>query len=94
MPNVISAFRHLNCAENIYWGTSAGKSHYFGDYFRGLAYAMSWPLVSLTSRMRGRMVLPLGTGTARPRCSRWYQLIVTGVMDRIRSDASSSRYQD
>ncbi|WWC88817.1 uncharacterized protein L201_003730 [Kwoniella dendrophila CBS 6074] len=46
MPNLISGFKDLNCADNIYWGTSAGRSHYFGDYFRGLAYAMSWPLVS------------------------------------------------
>ncbi|WRT67640.1 uncharacterized protein IL334_004612 [Kwoniella shivajii] len=46
LPNVISGFKDLNCAHNIYWGTSAGRSHYFGDYFRGLAYAMSWPLVS------------------------------------------------
>ena len=46
MPNVISAFRDLDCATNIYWGTSAGRSAYFNDYFRGLAYAMSWPLVS------------------------------------------------
>ena len=46
MPNIISAFKTLDCAENIYWGTSAGRSHYFGEYFRGLAYAMSWPLVS------------------------------------------------
>ncbi|KIR36347.1 hypothetical protein I352_01295 [Cryptococcus deuterogattii MMRL2647] len=46
MPNMISAFKDLDCATNVYWGTSAGRSHYFGDYFRGLAYAMSWPLVS------------------------------------------------
>lgn len=45
MPNMISAFKDLDCATNVYWGTSAGRSHYFGDYFRGLAYAMSWPLV-------------------------------------------------
>lgn len=47
MPNMISAFKDLDCRTNVYWGTSAGRSHYFGDYFRGLAYAMSWPLVSL-----------------------------------------------
>jgi hypothetical protein len=47
MPNLISAFKDLDCKTNVYWGTSAGRSHYFGDYFRGLAYAMSWPLVSL-----------------------------------------------
>ena len=46
MPNLISAFRELDCSTNVYWGTSAGRSQYFGDYFRGLAYAMSWPLVS------------------------------------------------
>lgn len=45
MPNIISAFKDLDCRTNVYWGTSAGRSHYFGDYFRGLAYAMSWPLV-------------------------------------------------
>ncbi|OCF31309.1 hypothetical protein I316_07095 [Kwoniella heveanensis BCC8398] len=46
MPNLISGFKDLDCSTNVYWGTSAGRSHYFGDYFRGLAYAMSWPLVS------------------------------------------------
>ncbi|RXK41661.1 hypothetical protein M231_01161 [Tremella mesenterica] len=46
MPNVISAFKDLDCSRNIYWGTSAGRSQYFHEYFRGLAYAMSWPLVS------------------------------------------------
>lgn len=45
MPNIVSAFKDLDCSSNVYWGTSAGRSHYFGDYFRGLAYAMSWPLV-------------------------------------------------
>ncbi|WVQ80546.1 hypothetical protein IAT38_002651 [Cryptococcus sp. DSM 104549] len=46
MPNIISAFKNLDCSKNVYWGTSAGRSRYFGDYFRGLAYAMSWPLVT------------------------------------------------
>ncbi|GFZ45356.1 hypothetical protein JCM24511_03082 [Saitozyma sp. JCM 24511] len=46
MPNLISAFKDIDCAKNVYWGTSAGRSHYFKGYFRGLAYAMSWPLVS------------------------------------------------
>ncbi|WVR06229.1 hypothetical protein IAU60_003259 [Kwoniella sp. DSM 27419] len=46
MPNLVSGFKDLDCATNVYWGTSAGRSHYFGEYFRGLAYAMSWPLVS------------------------------------------------
>lgn len=36
----------MDCSKNVYWGTSAGRSKYFGDYFRGLAYGMSWPLVS------------------------------------------------
>jgi len=49
MPNLISAFKDLDCKTNVYWGTSAGRSHYFGDYFRGLAYAMSWPLVRSSS---------------------------------------------
>ena len=46
MPNLIQAFKDLDCSKNVYWGTSAGRSKYFGDYFRGLAYGMSWPLVS------------------------------------------------
>lgn len=46
MPNLVSAFKDIDCATNVYWGTSAGRSHYFKGYFRGLAYAMSWPLVS------------------------------------------------
>ena len=49
MPNIISAFRDLDCSRNVYWGTSAGRSGYFEDYFRGLAYAMSWPLVRESS---------------------------------------------
>ena len=56
MPNLISAFKDLDCKTNVYWGTSAGRSHYFGDYFRGLAYAMSWPLVSFSSVL---LLLPL-----------------------------------
>ncbi|KAI5453389.1 hypothetical protein NCC49_005868 [Naganishia albida] len=46
MPNLIQEFKDLDCSKNVYWGTSAGRSKYFGDYFRGLAYGMSWPLVS------------------------------------------------
>lgn len=46
MPNLIQAFKDLDCSKNVYWGTSAGRSKYFGEYFRGLAYGMSWPLVS------------------------------------------------
>ncbi|ODO01524.1 hypothetical protein I350_06344 [Cryptococcus amylolentus CBS 6273] len=49
MPNLIAAFKDLDCSKNVYWGTSAGRSHFFGDYFRGLAYAMSWPLASPVS---------------------------------------------
>lgn len=52
MPNLISAFKDLDCSTNVYMGTSAGRSQYFGDYFRGLAYAMSWPLVSLVNGPR------------------------------------------
>ncbi|KAK4685512.1 hypothetical protein P7C73_g4640, partial [Tremellales sp. Uapishka_1] len=64
MPNMISAFQDLDCATNVYWGTSSGRSHYFGDYFRGLAYAMSWPLVrgfldQLYIRSSARPRLPL-----------------------------------
>ncbi|TXT10010.1 uncharacterized protein COLE_03944 [Cutaneotrichosporon oleaginosum] len=46
MPNLVSSFIDLDCSRNYYWGTSAGRSGYFQDYFRGLAYALSWPLVS------------------------------------------------
>lgn len=60
MPNVVSSFRNLDCSKSIYWGTSAGKSHYFGDYFRGLAYAMSWPLVSASSVVRLSALTCLG----------------------------------
>lgn len=56
MPNIVSAFKDLDCSTNVYWGTSAGRSHYFGDYFRGLAYAMSWPLVR-NSGIRPRLRL-------------------------------------
>lgn len=46
MPNLVSSFIDLDCSKNYYWGTSAGRSGYFDDYFRGLAYAISWPLAS------------------------------------------------
>ncbi len=46
MPNLVSSFIDLDCSKNYYWGTSAGRSGYFDDYFRGLAYALSWPLAS------------------------------------------------
>jgi len=52
----LSAFKDLDCSSNVYWGTSAGRSHYFGDYFRGLAYAMSWPLVCPDSDPREAFV--------------------------------------
>jgi hypothetical protein len=61
MPNIISAFKDLDCSTNIYWGTSAGRSHYFGDYFRGLAYGLSWPLVCLNTRFYA--TLPYYTGS-------------------------------
>ena len=48
MPNVLGAFSSMDCPShrNVYWGTSAGGTHYFDRYFRGLGYALSWPLVS------------------------------------------------
>ncbi|KAL7416438.1 hypothetical protein BDY24DRAFT_438946 [Mrakia frigida] len=45
MPNVLAALGSMDCSLNIYWGTSAGATHYFDRYFRGLGYALSWPLV-------------------------------------------------
>lgn len=45
MPNIISAFSSLDCSKNIYWGTSMGITYHFPYYFRGLGYALSWPLV-------------------------------------------------
>ena len=41
------SLNELNCNDNVYWGTSAGRSHHFPHYFRGLGYALSWPLVRL-----------------------------------------------
>lgn len=71
MPNIISAFRDLDCSTNVYWGTSAGRSHYFGDYFRGLAYALSWPLVSAGFHLHGVDMGREGNQLTRP-----------GIMDR------------
>ncbi len=50
MPNMIRAFQNLDCSTAVYWGTSSGRSTYFQPYFRGLAYAMSWPLVGRRCR--------------------------------------------
>jgi hypothetical protein len=78
MPNLISAFKDLDCSTNVYWGTSAGRSQYFGDYFRGLAYVMSWPLVRLSPplsslpRSRSKTVFP-GLG-ANDRTRRYRSL--------------------
>ncbi|BEI86425.1 hypothetical protein CcaverHIS002_0607120 [Cutaneotrichosporon cavernicola] len=46
MPNVVSSFIDLDCSRNYYWGTSQGSASSFGYYFRGLAYALSWPVAS------------------------------------------------
>lgn len=46
MPNVVRTLQSLNCKKNVYWGTSAGSSGHFRQYFRGLGYGLSWPLVS------------------------------------------------
>lgn len=45
IPAVLNSLASLNCDENVYWGTSAGRSAHFPEYFRGLAYILSWPLV-------------------------------------------------
>ncbi|OAV97793.1 hypothetical protein PTTG_25967 [Puccinia triticina 1-1 BBBD Race 1] len=45
IPNLIKAFKDLDCQKNIYWGTSQGSSNLFDPYFRGLGYGLSWPLV-------------------------------------------------
>ncbi|EGF97964.1 family 31 glycosyltransferase [Melampsora larici-populina 98AG31] len=45
IPNLIKEFQNLDCGSNIYWGTSQGSNPLFPAYFRGLAYALSWPLV-------------------------------------------------
>lgn len=46
MPNIITHFRSFNCSENIYYGTMTGYDPHFPPYMRGIAYALSWPLVS------------------------------------------------
>ncbi|KAH9817587.1 family 31 glycosyltransferase [Melampsora americana] len=53
IPNLIKEFQNLDCNSNIYWGTSQGSNPLFDSYFRGLAYALSWPLVEWigTSKM-------------------------------------------
>lgn len=55
-PNILAALGSMDCSKNIYFGTAAGATHYFERYFRGLGYALSWPLVSskLTSSWETR----------------------------------------
>ncbi|KAA1118154.1 hypothetical protein PGT21_032477 [Puccinia graminis f. sp. tritici] len=45
IPNLLKAFKDLDCQKNVYWGTSQGSSKLFDPYFRGLGYGLSWPLV-------------------------------------------------
>ncbi|EIM23543.1 hypothetical protein E3Q22_01011 [Wallemia mellicola] len=45
IPALLNSLKELDCNQNIYWGTSAGRSQHFPEYFRGLAYILSWPLV-------------------------------------------------
>ncbi|MBW0486608.1 hypothetical protein O181_026323 [Austropuccinia psidii MF-1] len=45
IPNLIKSFKDLDCQQNVYWGTNRGSNKAFKDYFRGLGYGMSWPLV-------------------------------------------------
>ncbi|TIA83077.1 hypothetical protein E3P94_01212 [Wallemia ichthyophaga] len=45
VPAVLNSLSGLQCDQNVYWGTSAGRSNHFPEYFRGLAYILSWPLV-------------------------------------------------
>ncbi|KNZ53302.1 hypothetical protein VP01_3286g2 [Puccinia sorghi] len=45
IPNLLKAFKDLDCQKNVYWGTSQGSSKLFDSYFRGLGYGLSWPLV-------------------------------------------------
>jgi len=47
LPNVLHTFASLSCSDLVYWGTSWGScSHCFPIYMRGMAYGLSWPLVS------------------------------------------------
>ncbi|KAL7422144.1 hypothetical protein Q5752_002787 [Cryptotrichosporon argae] len=83
MPNLVAAFARLDCATNVYWGTSAGRSGYFGDYFRGLAYAMSWPLVSWIGS--ANMTLPHIIKIEDARTGQWLRHLdpVTDPVRRI-----------
>ncbi|EJU04107.1 hypothetical protein DACRYDRAFT_20743 [Dacryopinax primogenitus] len=47
LPNVLASFSELSCSELVYWGTWWGSCmHCYPLYMRGLAYALSWPLVA------------------------------------------------
>ncbi|KZO98768.1 glycosyltransferase family 31 protein [Calocera viscosa TUFC12733] len=47
LPNVLASFSTLTCAQNVYWGTFWGScGACYPLYMRGLAYALSWPLVA------------------------------------------------
>jgi len=47
LPNVLASFSALSCSQNTYWGTHWGSCNdCYPLYMRGLAYALSWPLVA------------------------------------------------
>lgn len=73
MPNLVSSFIDLDCSKNYYWGTSAGRSGHFEDYFRGLAYALSWPLASWI----GNADMPLShvTKIEDARTGQWLRML-------------------
>jgi hypothetical protein len=50
MPNLVSSFSALDCSQPVYWGSSSGYSEYFLPYYRGMGYAISWPLVAYLGR--------------------------------------------
>ncbi|KZT61973.1 glycosyltransferase family 31 protein [Calocera cornea HHB12733] len=68
LPNVLASFSSLPCAAPTYWGTWWGScGECYPLYMRGLAYALSWPLVAW-----------LGAAPLRPNDTRGMEDIRTG----------------
>ena len=81
MPNVLGAFASMDCASmrNVYWGTSAGGTYYFDRYFRGLGYALSWPLVSAS------------TGVVSTQISRFMLTVLPRLFPLLRSSGLAAQ---
>ncbi|TIA93588.1 hypothetical protein E3P99_00060 [Wallemia hederae] len=86
IPAVLRSLGNLNCSDNIYWGTSAGRSQHFPEYLRGLAYILSWPLVGWIGGSDVSVLHQQGIEDART--GQWLQMLqyLTPKQDVVRVD--------